>query len=222
MTNKTKMSIHVEGFNTPPFRAGLLIFVLIFILACYNTKTRGLETVILKESEDGNAVVEQIGDSVYVRLYNLRSWGGGGETRRYMNITSLMSADEFICISNRIAAIGTKEIVQKPALDFWRYGSIKTSHELSPYWTYPRYDIEIGEAPGGNYGYIFMYYPKGYNVDITNYSLDLWNFGVPNYQEGCVYVMITYYNDFKDSMTDKELFEISRMQIETLKKLITQ
>jgi len=62
-------------------------------------------------------------------------------------------------------------MVQKPFLDYWRYdhkhfGEITSSRELSLHWDpYPRYDIDID-------GYSFVYYPKGNNVDITNYSLD--------------------------------------------------
>jgi len=175
------------------------------------------ESVKIKESEDGNIIIERIGNSIYVRFYNIRSWSSGGETRRYMDVTSLMNPEEFIRIGERIASIGRTEMVQKPFLDYWRYahnrfGRISSSRELSPYWDpYPRYDIDIDE-------YSFVYYPKGNNVDITNYSLNIWNFNVPNYQEGHIYVRIVYY-DFTDSMTDEELLEVSRTKIEILKEL---
>jgi len=199
-------------------KAKPVIIILIFIVCV--SKTGGLESVILKEGENGDIVLEQIGNSVFVRFFNLRTWGGGGETRRYMDITPLMGPDDFIKISNRIKTLGREEMVQKPHLGFWRFGNFSTAHELSPYWDpYPRYDISTEKNSSGN-EYMFIYHPKGYDVDIENYRLSIWNFNVPNYQEGHVYVLITYFNDFTDSMTDEELFEASREQVEILKGLL--
>ncbi|GBU22909.1 hypothetical protein R80B4_02822 [Fibrobacteres bacterium R8-0-B4] len=194
------------------------LFVM-FFLFFYNTETIGLDKMKLRESVDGKIIVEQIGKSVYVRFHDIRSFGGGGETRRYMDITPLMNYDEFIRISNRIATIGQSIIVQKPHTDVWKLDNFSLSQELSPYWDpFPRYDIKI-ENVFNDYDYfLFICHPKGY-VGIKNYRLDVWNFGVPNYVEKHIYVMIQYSNDFKDLITDEKLFEISRIQIERLKKL---
>jgi len=195
----------------------IYLFFCLFLFA-FSTANAGEESMILKKSEDGNFIVERLGNSVYVRMYNVYTTATGrDETRRYMDITPLMSPAEFKRISKRIATIGWKEMVQKPALDYWRYndsrfGRIATSHELSPYWDpYPRHDINIGK-------YMFIYYPKGNRVNIADYYLSVWNYNVPDYQEGHVYVKIDY-DISADTMTDEELFEASRIQIENLKEL---
>ena len=194
-------------------KTSIILCVLALITVSYGQaiKSQNLESIKIKKSKDGNIIMERIGNSIYIHFYEK-------ETRRYMDITPLMSPDEFIRISNRIAAICySKEEVQKPALDYWRYdhnlfGRIATSHELSPYWDpYPRYDIDID-------AYSFVYYPKGNNVDIKNYWLDIWNFNVPDYQENHVYVRVVY-DHFTDIMTDEELFETSEIQIKKLQKL---
>jgi hypothetical protein len=124
----------------------VIILSILALLAgsCRQTiKSQNMESIKLKESEDGNYLMERIGNSIYVRYYN--------ETRRYMDITPLMSPDEFMRISNRIATIGNKEMVQKRYVDYWCYGHnypkyITTSRELTPYWgPYHCYDIWIDE-----------------------------------------------------------------------------
>jgi hypothetical protein len=142
----------------------------------------------LKESENGKIIIEQIGNSIYVRFYELTSWGSD-ETRRYMDVTSIINASEFISISEKIANVGidVRNMMQKPFIESWDYNGISFTRELSPYWDpHPRHDIKINE-------YTFLYYPIGGDqLDIERYSLNMWNFHVPNYQKGHVYVRIVY------------------------------
>jgi len=174
-----------------------------------------LEPVKIKESDDGKIIAEQIGNSIYVRFYNITGWDSD-ETRRYMDITSIMSADEFAGICKRIVNAGrdVSVFMQKPNIESWDYDGILFTRELSPYWDpHPRSDITINE-------YTFVCYPGGGDgLDIARYRLDIWNFHVPNYREGHVYVRIVY-DDEMETMTDEELLEASRIKIETLKSLL--
>lgn len=169
----------------------------------------------LKESENGKIIVEQIGNSVYIRFYNITTWGSD-ETRRYMDITSMMSACEFIDIGEKITNIGidVRNYMQKSFIESWDYNGISFTRELSPYWDpHPRHDIEIN-------GYTFVYYPDGGDkLDIERYNLNIWNFHVPNYQKDHIYVRIVY-NSVIDSMTDEEFFEESKNQINNLKNIL--
>ena len=177
----------------------------------FNEKT--MDSVKIKESEGGDIFLERIGNSIYVRFFYDHP-----ETRRYMDITSLMNADEFMRISNRIAALGEALIVQKPSVNIWEYGIFSTAHELPPYWECPRYDIYISNE--NDKKFMFIYYPEGYDVDIERYWLDVWNFNVPGYRKGHVYVMIySDTNRFTDSLTDEELFQASEIQIQNLMKI---
>jgi hypothetical protein len=176
-------------------------------------KSQNMESIKLKESEDGNIIMERKGNSIYVR-FNHGDWI---ETRQYMDVTSIINADEFITISEKIAKKGkdVRSLMQKPNIESWEYKGVEFIRELSPYWDpCPRHDIKIDV-------YTFVYVPKGGDhLDIAKYRLNEWNFHVPDYQEDHVYIRIvidsmTTYED----MTDEELLEASRMQIKKLKKL---
>jgi len=173
-----------------------------------------VERMILKESDDGRIIIEQIGSSLFVRFFSITNWGSD-KTRRYMDITSIMSVADFVNISEKIRSAGREVsfMMQKPHIESWDYCDISFTRELSPHWDpHPRYEIEIDE-------YTFVYYPGGgHGLDVARYGLSIWNFHVPNYQEGHVYVMVIY-SDVTDSTTDAELLEQSRTRIEKLMKL---
>ena len=203
--------------------------LLIFVFPCFifcskittKVETETVKSMILKEREDGNFFVEQIGKSIYVHFNKkiFYTHGSDWEIRRYMDITSILNADNFVLISKRIETIGTDISMYstKAFTNFWeykhsRFGRILISQEWLTYENpYPRQEIEIDN-------FAFVYYPKGNNIDIENYLVSTWNFDVPNYKEGHIYVRVVYESSM-NSITDEELLEASREKIKNLKKL---
>ena len=192
----------------------IIYLCLVTTVVAQRTVETEVKPTILKKNESGSIVVEQIANSVYVRFYYTIGNSNISETRRYMNVTSILTADEFFSISEKIKNLGVdiSRTMQKPAVEGWIYNNIIFVRELSPRWEPPRYEIKIDR-------YTFVYYPRGgTRLNIANYYLSTWNFDVPNYQEGNVYVRIVY--DDAVDMMDKELLKTARIKVKTLKKRI--
>ena len=164
-------------------------------------------------SADGSIILEQIGKSWYFRISGDVN---GKNTVRCMEVTSLIDADEFIRIADKIEKSGYEIIVNRPAVHVWEYrhgdfGTVSLVREwkLSNDNTdlrYKRYDITIN-------GYTFIYYLETIgNIGASNI------YDIPDNQSGSVYVRIIYGNFF-DSVTDEELLVNSGTQIEKLRGL---
>ena len=179
-------------------------------------KGKAMDTVKIKESEDGSICMEQIGNSIYIRYYKTDDpiYGKEDYTVRYMDVTQIIDSKRFIHICKKIEHIGNYEMVQKPNTDIWSYdhkhlGEIAVVYDFYEFFgQYPRHEIGID-------GYSFIYYPKGFDRGIDDFLMNHVNFNVPNYQEGHVYVR-NVYQDHMDLMTDEELLNASKIQIQNL------
>jgi len=180
---------------------------------------QSLERVILEEYPlefGGNIVLEQIGSSLYFRITSFRGGIEEKQTIRIIDMSSIINADEFTRIVNRIERIGRNITlnISRPCVDVWeyrhnRFGIINLAREFRPFKNfseYTRHNITIS-------GYTFIHYPKTIDgISAANV------YDVPNNQGGNVYVRISY-NGFSDNMTDEEFFEAARIQINALKNL---
>lgn len=192
----------------------IIIITILSIAACLtacasNKEKIEIHTIASAESDLDLDRIEQIGDSVYIRLYHGdNQWA----TRRFVDITSILNAEEFMKLNESISSLGIPEMVQKPWVDFYRLTETdEFSHKVVAAnereieildgreigWKFPQYLIEIDDTA-------FIYYPKGFDsADIDFFNS--WCHDVPNYQENHVYARIVYNNSEKDSISDKQL-----------------